>query len=555
MDYFTREVIRDALVDIGDMMFNAMVRTSMSPIVYEAKDFAVGATNAGGELLAQGNGLAAFLATLDSAVTGTIEHWKGRGAINPGDVFISNSPYEGGGTHLSDVSIILPVFFEGELVAWTVNKAHWIDIGGTNAGSVATNATSIYQEGLHLRFLKVLDRGQPNDAIFQFIRDNVRLPENAIGDMQAGIAAARVGERRLLELFTKYGTSDVLETMDALLEYGRVMTQKALAALPHGTYEAEDVLEDDGLGTGPLVLRVKVTVTAEKVIADFTGTSAQMPGPVNCSYACLVTAARCILKSITNPDVMANGGSFQPLEVIAPEGSAVNATAPAPVSVYYETLVAAMDVMWKALAPVLADRLPAGHMRTVSGNYISGPHADTGNFIILGQPLAGGWGATSERDGDHGQFSCGNGDTFNIPIELTEARFGVKVHRYAFHNEDGGMGRHLGGKGMVLEYEVRGPELFVTYMATRTERRPWAVDGGQEGSTNYMEIVSPSGVSRRLEMCTNERVVRGEIIRLVTATGGGNGDPKLRPAEQVARDIRNGFVTPEQAQRHFGVGA
>src|SRR5690606_28807222 len=245
-DPFTREIIKDALVAVGTEMFDAMIRTSMSPIIYETTDFAVGATDATGNLLAQGNGVTAFLATLDTAVQSTLEHHGSN--VHPGDIFITNTPYEGGGTHLSDVVIVYPVFHGERLLAWTVNKAHWTEVGGSYPGSVSTLSTEIFQEGLHFRFLKLCDRGRMNEALVGIIRANVRLPDSTLGDMYAGIAACKVGAKRILELAGKYGEASVLDAMEDLLDYGERMTRVELSRLPKGTFEAEDVVEEDGLG-------------------------------------------------------------------------------------------------------------------------------------------------------------------------------------------------------------------------------------------------------------------------------------------------------------------
>jgi len=248
---FDLEVIKDCIVAVGDEMFEAVIRTSMSPIIYETTDFAVGATDARGNLLAQGNGVTAFLATLDTAVQDLLKHYPNPGEIAPGDAFITNSPYSGGGTHLSDVVIIVPVFHQDRLIAFTVNKAHWTEVGGSQPGSVSTESTEIYQEGLHFRFLKLYSRGVLNDSLVQLIRDNVRLPDSTIGDMHSGVAAARVGAARIQELADKYGTNLVLSAMEDLLDYGERMTLEEIRKLPKGRYEAEDVVEGDGLGNGP----------------------------------------------------------------------------------------------------------------------------------------------------------------------------------------------------------------------------------------------------------------------------------------------------------------
>ena len=552
-DVFTTEIIKDALVAVGEEMFNAVIRTSMSPIIYETTDFAVGVTDAQGNLLGQGNGVTAFLATLDTAVQSTLERYGEPGDIRPGDVFITNTPYAGGGTHLSDVVVVLPVFDGERLVAFTVNKAHWTEVGGAQPGSVSTEATEIFQEGLHFRFLKLYEGGRLNQSLVQLIRDNVRLPDSTIGDMHAGVAAARVGGRRILELVDKYGRENVLAAMEALLAYGERMTLAELAKLPHGEFEAEDVVEDDGLGNGPFRIRVKVTLRSDRMIADFSGTAPQAPGPINCSYTGLVTGARCLFKAVTNPDLPANGGCFRPLEVVCPEGTLISARSPAPVSLYYEALIAAIDVMWKALAPVLPHCLSAGHQRSVGATFISGLHPDTGDLYVMGEPLVGGWGASRGLDGDNGQFCCGNGETYNVPVELFESRYGLEVEQYAFNTEGGGAGQFRGGRGVVLDYRVTSPEAFLTYAASRTERRPWGLAGGALGSTNYAQIIRGNGRVERFGMCTTVRAEKGDVIRLTTANGGGYGNPADRDPTALERDLLNGYVTAEQADREYGL--
>ncbi|WP_417452101.1 hydantoinase B/oxoprolinase family protein [Kordiimonas sp.] len=553
-DIFTTEIIKDALVALGDEMFNAMVRTSMSPIIYETTDFAVGATDARGNLLAQGNGVTAFLATLDTAVQSALTHYE-VSEIFPGDVFITNSPYEGGGTHLSDVVILVPVFHDDQLIAWTVNKAHWTEVGGAEPGSVSTNATEIYQEGLHFRFLKLYGRGAVNKALVSLIRDNVRLPDSTLGDMHAGVAAARVGARRIEDLVQKYGCPSVLAAMDDLLDYGERMTMAELKNLPKGVFEAEDIVEDDGLGNGPFTVRVKVTITDDRMVADYSASDPQVQGPINCSYTGLVTGARCIFKAITNSEIPANGGCFRALDVVCPPGTIVSASSPAPVSLYYEPLIAAIDVMWKALAPLLPDRLPAGHQRSVGATFVSGIHPDTGELFVMGEPLVGGWGASDRLDGDSGQFCCANGETFNIPVELFESRYGIQVEQYAFHDEDGGAGEYRGGKGVVLDYKVTSDEAYLTYAASRTVSTPWGMNGGLPGSNNYAQILRLDGSVERHHMCTTVPARKGEVIRLITGTGGGYGDPAARPVDKLKSDILNGYVTLEQAVRDYGFDA
>ena len=551
IDRFTSGIIQDALQAVGDEMFEALRRTSMSPIIYEALDYAVGATDAAGNLLAQGNGVTAFLGSLDSAVRGVLAHYDGGAGLHPGDVILTNSPYRGGGTHLSDVVTILPVFHEDRIIAFTVNKAHWTEVGGMDTGSLTTRATEIFQEGLHFRFLKLYEAGKLNTALVELIRENVRLPDDTLGDMHAGVAAARVGARRIESLIGRYGPDSVLTAMTELLDYGERMTRLELLKLPEGVYTAEDVIEEDGLGNGPFTIKVAVTLRDGRCVADFTGTAAQAPGPINCSHAGLLTGVRCVFKAVTNPDIPANGGAFRPLEIICPPGTLLTAESPAPVSLYFESLIAAIDVVWKALAPIAPKHLPAGHKRTVGSTFISGRHPDTGELYIMGEPLVGGWGAASDADGINGMFCCGNGETFNIPVELTEARYGLQVDQYAFHAETGGEGKLRGGKGVVLDYRNTHGTAFLTIAFSRTSSRPWGLQGGREGSLNYAEILRSDGSVERHSVATALVLGENEVARLYSATGGGFGDPKERPADQVHSDLRNGYVTPEQAAQFY----
>lgn len=551
-DSFTREVIKNALVAIGDEMFTALKRTSMSPIIYETLDYAIGITDAAGRLIAQGNGVPLFIGTLDAAVRSVQEKFAGPGRINPGDVFITNDPYGGGGTHLSDVTLVRPIFHEGTLLAWAANKAHWTEVGGKDAGSFSPNTTEIYQEGLQFPAVRLFDQGRINEALVDMIRANVRLPDMTLGDMWAGAAALQLGERRFLDLVGKYGTAGVADAVEHLLDHGEAMIRQELARLPKGTFTAEDMIDDDGLGNGPFPVRVAITITDSEFIADFTGSAAQAPGPINNTRAGLLSAVRAVFKALTNPEIPATEGVFRPLKVICPDGTVMTASRPAPVSIYYETMISAADVMWKALAPHMPDRLPAGHYGSVCATVIAGRHPDSGDFFLLVEPLAGGWGAACDGDGQQGQFCVGNGETYNIPVEVTEARYGVRVERFGFHTEDGGAGRFRGGKGLQLEYRVLGDGAFMSTTFGRYRHRPWAMQGGQEGSPNFAEVVRADGEVVRFSKTARLPLAKGDLVRLVTGTGGGWGDPRERDPARIAADLRDGYLTPAQAARDYG---
>lgn len=557
-DSFTREIIKNALVAIGDEMFAAMAKTSMSPIIYEALDYSVGITNAQGDLIAQGNGTTVFLGMIDSLVRDILAKFGTTGNIHPGDVFISNDPYEGGGTHLCDVAIAKPVFYAGELVAFAVNKAHWVDVGGMAPGSFTTDSREIFQEGLQIPTVKVVDRGTTVDAVLEILRANIRLPADSMGDFHAGMAANGVAEARLVELFERYGTVAMAQAIQELLDYGEAMIAEELEKLPQGTFYAEDWIDDDGITNEPIRVCVKIDIGDGRFRVDFTGSAPQTLGPINNSRTGLVSAVRTIFKALTNPGIPANGGCFRAIEVVCPDRTLFTAERPAPVSTYWETMLYAEDLIWKALAEHLPQRLTAGHVLSVCAVIFSGPHPKSGAPTILVGPLVGGWGAMQDRDGLNGQFSVADGETYNFPVEVTEAKYGIKVRCYEFHDDDGGAGEFRGGKGVALEYEMPNDGWTFTGSFGRNRFPPWGARGGRAGSPNYAEILRGGKRGDPPEIYAKPAripVNKGDVVRMVTATGGGWGDPKRRSREAVADDLLNGFVTPEQAARDYGFQA
>lgn len=557
-DTFTLEIIKNALVAIGDEMFLAMAKTSMSPIIYEALDYSVGITNARGDLIAQGNGTTVFLGMIDSLVQDILEKFQPSGEIYPDDVFISNDPYKGGGTHLCDVAIAKPIFFQNELVAFAVNKAHWVDVGGMAAGSFTTDSTEIFQEGIQIPTIKVIERGKPSSGVLEMLQANIRLPKDSMGDFWAGMAANKVAEVRIVELFTRYGGEAMRQAMDELLDYGEAMISTELQKLPQGTFYAEDWIDDDGISDEPLKVCVRIDISADRFKVDFTGSAPQTLGPINNSRTGLVSAVRTIFKALTNPGIPANGGCFRAIEVVCPDRTLFTAERPAPVSTYWETMLYAQDLIWKALAGHLPERLTAGHVLSVCAIIFAGPHPKSGAPTILVGPLVGGWGAMHDRDGQNGQFSVADGETYNFPVEITEAKYGMKVRRYAFHNDDGGAGEHRGGKGVALEYEIPNDGWVFTGSFGRFKFPPWGAAGGKPGSPNYAEILRQGKPSNPPEIMAKPARIplrKGDVVRMVTATGGGWGDPRLRDREAIRSDLRNGYITPEQASNDYGYTA
>jgi N-methylhydantoinase B len=553
IDPFTLEIIKEGLVAIGDEMFVTMQRTSMSTIIYEVLDYATGLTDASGNLITQGNGVTLFLGTLDFGVRSVLEKF-GAENLKPGDIYVTNDPYSGGGTHLSDVSIIAPIFYDGRLVAFAANKGHWTEVGGMAPGSWTTNSTEVYQEGLQFPCIKLFDQGQPIQSLLDIIRANVRTPDMSIGDMYAQVASMRIAERRFKELCDKYGVELVLRGIAALLDYGEQLTRQEIRKLPAGVYEAVDYIDDDGIGNGPFEVRVKVTVEDDRLVCDFTGTHPQVPGPVNCARTGLYSAARAVLMALTDPSIPASEGCFRALQVICPEGTIFTCRRPAPVSTYWETMLYAADLIWKAMAPVLPDRLPAGHFLSVCGTIVAGPHPDTGELFLLVEPQAGGWGAGADKDGENGLVCVGDGETYIIPVEVCETRYGVLVDQFGFDIAEGGAGRYRGGRGLVRDYRITAQEAWFTGTFGRHKYLPWGMAGGKEGSRNYTKILFADGRPPDLfGKAAQYHLKKGDVARLITATGGGHGDPLQRPVESVVLDVKNDYITPEQAERDYGV--
>jgi N-methylhydantoinase B len=525
----------------------------MSTIIYEVLDFAVGLTDAQGYLITQGNGVTLFLGTLDFGVRSVLEKF-GPANLKPGDIYITNDPYTGGGTHLSDVSIIMPIFYEDQLVAFAANKAHWTEVGGMAPGSWTTNSTEIYQEGLQFPCVKLFDQGQPIQSLIDLVRANVRTPDMSIGDMYGQVASVRIAAQRFQEMCQKYSLEVVMAGIEALLDYGEELTRQELGKLPAGVYEAVDYIDDDGIGHGPFEVRVKVTIAGDKMICDYTGTHAQVPGPINCSRTGLYSAARAVLMALTDPAIPASEGCFRAVEVICPDGTIFTCSRPAPVSTYWETMLYASDLIWKAMAPVLPDRLPAGHFLSVCGTVVAGLHPDSGELFLLVEPQAGGWGAGADKDGENGLVCLGDGETYIIPVEVCETRYGVLVDQFGFDISDGGAGQFRGGRGLVRDYRITANEAWFTGTFGRHKYLPWGMAGGEEGSKNYTQFLFADGRAPKIYGKTAQlHLKKGDVARLITGSGGGYGDPMVRSVEQVQDDVKNGYITLDQAKQEYGL--
>ena len=554
-DPFTVEIVKEKLAATADEMGVVLARTSMSPIVYEVLDFACGITDARARVVAQTNGLTLFTGTFGPQVQRLIDQ-HGLDGMREGDVFATNVPYHGG-THTCDVCLVKPVVVEGTVVAFAVSITHWIEIGGAVPGSIPPNATEIYQEGLQFPGVRVYQQGVRNEALHTLIEANIRLPRTGIGDLNAGVAAVSIGERRVLEACERYGVDLVLSAFEHVLEHGERIARAEIRRIPNGVYRAEGFIDGDGIGDEPLPIVVSATVGDDWIHADFTGCAPQARGPVNCATGALLSACKTVVRAITAPQARSNDGFFAPFSLTIPPGTVFSAEPPAPTGWYYEGAAFANDLLWKALAPVCPDRLGAGSYTSLCCSYVVGRDAATGELFVLAEPNVGGWGGSASEDGESALIATTDGDTYNFPVEVVESRFPVLVQRYALDtNGAGGAGRCRGGLGVVREYRLHGARDAYGYGSIGGwQRSPWPLAGGREGTNNYLEYVHDGRVLLRHGRVARIDLADGDLVRSVTGGGAGFGDPRERDRERVLEDVADGYVTAEEARSVYGVDA
>lgn len=544
IDPITQEIIQNSLQAAADEMFAAMKKTAMSSIIYEVLDMGTGILDHRGELACSGAGIPAFVGVLDKAVRVIID--RAKGDVKPGDVFATNDPYYGGVTHLNDIIVAMPVFVDGTLIAWTANIAHNSDVGGMAPGSLTGDATEIFQEGLRLPAIKIISEGKPIEPVMEIIKVNSRMPDVLTGDVWAAIASVRIGAKRLEELARKYGTGTFQHAMTAFMDYGELVSRRAMVTLPKGTFELAEE-QDDGT-----IYKVRITISDDVFEVDLRDNPDQARGPVNTTRDGVMVAAQMLFKSLTDPYSPANEGSFRPIHLLTRNGSVFHAAEPAPLGFYYEIELRVYDIMWRCLAPHMPGRLAAGHFASVCGTFIGGIHPDTGRQYTIIEPQIGGWGARAGADGNSAMFCGFHGETYNCPAEVNEARNGVTVDRMELNTGPGGEGQFTGGRGIIMDYRVRAENGYLTAGYTRSKFPAWAMEGGAEGSPNLIEFRPGKGEVQRYAFVSGLSTKAGDVIRVITGNGGGYGNPRDRDPAHVAQDVKNGLITPERAAEVYG---
>lgn len=549
MDPITLEVIRNKLEGIANEMQTTLLHSAFSPIVKEGMDCSAAVFTADGQTMAQATAIPIHLATMIPALHAVLAKYP-RESMAPGDVYLLNDPYCGG-THLPDITLFVPVYADGRVVAFSVTTVHHQDMGGMAPGSIPTNATEIYQEGLRIPPLKWIEAGRENETLREIMRLNIRLSETFFGDLNAQLAACRVGERRLGELCGGYGAQPMEDAFRLLLDRSEAMTRAALRNLPEGTFRYVDWLDNDGVELDRKVrLEIAVTVRDGAIHFDFTGTDAQLKGPLNCVPSGAQAAAYYAVRALTDASIPTNGGCFRPVTLHLPEGSLVNPAAPAPVNARTATIKRMCGMMVGALAEAVPERVPAASASVSTMLAFGGRRADGSSFIVS-ELVAAGTGASQAGDGVDCLQTDGS-NSMNLPIEALSMDVPLKVLRFGLRADSGGAGLHRGGLGVVKEFEFLVDDVRVTYRGERHFTQARGSRGGKPGATARATLFRADGRIEEIRSKTVTTVCRGDRLLVETAGGGGFGDPLARPRESVLADVRNGKVSPAAARDMYG---
>ena len=549
IDPITLEVIKNALSSVADEMALVLMRSAYSPVVRDSMDYSTALCDRNGQMIAQGLTLAVQLGAFPDAMQHLTKAYAGR--MQQGDIFIMNDPYGAGGQHLPDIYVIKPLFWEGEIEGYACTMAHHCDVGGIAPGSVAIHATDIYQEGLRLPMLKLYEAGKPNDTLFQIIEKNTRQPVEVLGDLRAQLAACAIAERGFYGLLKRYGGAAVRPYLDAIMDQAERLMREFIRGIPDGEYRFVDWI--DGIGESPerLKIAVCVSVRGDEVEVDFTGTSAQVQGAINCPIAMARSSAYCAIRCVTSPDIPNCEGYMRPLKIHAPEGTILNPVLPAACAARGVMGYRVFDAIMGALAQVVPERVIAAGEGGPTLFSVGGYHQ--GRPFVLTEVMVGTWGARAAKDGVEG-ISNPAANLSNQPVELIEAELPLEVVRYGMVQDSGGAGRHRGGLAFVREFRLTAEEAVFTTRADRRDHPPYGFSGGQSGTGSRNTLVTNKG-ERKLPTMPMEAIKwkAGDIFRHVSAGGGGYGNPLARDPALVLADVLDEKVSLAAARDLYGV--
>ena len=548
IDPITVEIIRCALKAAANEMSAVLKKTAYNMMIYEVQDYCVSIVDHEGRTMSQNEGaLPIFLADLGVAVQDGVEIY-GLENIRPGDVFLVNHP-EICGQHLNNMVVYTPFFWESKLLCFLAVRAHWIDVGGGSTGFGSSMTRDVYEEGLQIRSVKIYREGKPNTEVLRLIEDNIRFPESSLGDLRAQIACCRTGEERLQQICRKYGGATFMEAVHVIWDQTDKLVREAVRGIPDGVYEASSFLDDDGKDfTKTIPIKVKVEVRGDELIIDFSQVSDQVPGFINCGSSGGMAAARVAFKALTGPHREVNEGSFRALKVILPPGKLLSARRPAPIGGWSLSLPTVLDTIFRALAPVLPERIPAAHKGDMGGYAIFGTHPKTGRRYVCQNIIGGGWGGRPFEDGASASVSMCQGDVKNTPIELQELYYPLLYECHALRPDSGGAGKFRGGIGVELKVKPLH-NLFLSRNTDRVKCPPWGLLGGEAAQTNQTLIQRNGGEETLPGKFSHLLVKPGETVTFRTAGGGGYGNSSERDVASVKRDVELGYVSRKKAKQ------
>jgi len=550
VDAVTLEVMRNALQSVAEEMGVTLIRTALSPNIKDRRDCSTAMYTGDGRLVAQAEHIPLHLGLMQSVVRAALDAYPPE-LLVPGDVIMMNDPYISG-SHLPDVCLFTPIFYQDRIVAIAANLAHHVDIGGMTPGGMPVNAREIFMEGVRIPPIKIQKAGRIDEELLKLLSANVRTSFEFFGDVQAQLAANNVGARRFLELVEKYGLDHVLLYMEEIMNYADRRMRAAVREI--GTKQATftDYLEGDGFTESLIPVTASLAFTGDEVLVDFAGTAPQVNGSVNCTRGVTLACVYYALKSILDPEVPPNDGAFRLVKVNTPPGTIVNPNFPAAVSnANINTAQRIADVVLGALAQILPERAVAASAGTMALFTIGGIDPRTGKYYSYVETYGGGQGAIGGLDGMDGVHTHMT-NTRNTPTEVIENAYPLMVQRYGLVPDSEGAGQFRGGLGMVREITVIDHEAAVTLSTERASLKPWGINGGQGGANSACRLVSDDGEVPSLPAKITFTVPVNSTIAYVTPGGGGCGPVEARSPEGIRHDVTEGLISKERAREIYG---
>ncbi|MGE0798423.1 MAG: hydantoinase B/oxoprolinase family protein [Lautropia sp.] len=548
IDVVSLELTRNRLSAIANEMAIAVQKSAYSTNIKTRRDFSCAIFDARGRAVAQSFSQPVHLGSLSHFVPRIIEHVRKQG-VRPGDAWICNDGYRGG-VHLNDVCVVAPVHVGKRLVAYVANLAHHLDVGGSTPGSMVGYSTEILHEGLRIPPTRLMRDRQMDVDVIALIANNVRAPRETSGDLRAQVAGLNVGESRITELVAKLGADGLARACDEILAYTERRVRAGIRDLPAGTYRAEDYMDGDGNSDEPVKVVVTVRIGRDQVVFDLTGSDPQRRGPINATYAMSLSCCAYALRVLLANDIPSNDGFYRVCKVVAPAGTVVNATFPAPIGGGWETGNRVTETAMRALAQAVPERLAAGSKGCFSNIAFGGVSPRDDGYFMFYETVCGGYGGRAARDGVDGVQAHGQ-NTENSPIEETEVGYPVEIVRYGLIPDSEGAGRHRGGLGVRRDYRFEFPITF-SVLADRSRFAPWGLAGGGEGRPVRL-VLDPDIEGRTLPSKVSVELRQGQIFSVQMAGGGGYGPAWERDAARVAQDVKDERLSVDRARDAYGV--